>query len=350
MVERNDSLAPCGYFFKDNSCGLLELRKIRRALERKVYYINPLKMRIIMKHDLKSVCLAACLTLFLSCSDQAQQNIDQSNSRALRLVDNYSESFSANWASKNAGAMGNLYAEDAVRIVSTRQTPEYGREAIIAQFEEDFGGNFDTTEIEATTSTAKFLSSEIVVATGTYSVTDSAGRVINQGLWGNAFKLEGDTLTMLMESAGDATPDGMRQASLSTPEVTGQPYEGPGANLVNDGVNAYVLNTNTGNFSGVADLFIPDGIQAVSNNNRIISGREDILGAFNQNTVAGIELDAWSYGYRDLGNSIAIGWGGYRQLDDSGALIEYGLWGNVWENTATGLKLIVERAGAFSGE
>ena len=303
-----------------------------------------------MKYDLKSVCLAACLTLFFSCSDQAQQNSDQSNSRALTLVDNYSESFSANWASKNAEAMGNLYAEDAVRIVSTRQTPEYGREAITAQFEEDFGGNFDTTEIQATTSKAKFLSSEIVVATGTYSVTDNAGRVINQGLWGNAFKLEGDTLTMLMESAGDSTPDGMRQASLSTPEVTDQPYEGPGANLVNDGVSAYVLNANTGNFSGVADLFMPEGIRAVSNNNRIIFGRDDILEAFNQNAVAGIELDAWSYGYRDLGNSIAIGWGGYRELDDSGALIEYGLWGNIWEITTDGLKLVIERAGAFSGE
>ncbi len=334
----------------DNPCSLLGLIKIRRTLERKFYYINPLKMRIIMKYDLKSVCLAACLTLLFSCSDQAQQNSDQSNSRALTLVDNYSESFSANWASKNAEAMGNLYAEDAVRIVSTRQTPEYGREAITAQFEEDFGGNFDTTEIQATTSKAKFLSSEIVVATGTYSVTDNAGRVINQGLWGNAFKLEGDTLTMLMESAGDSTPDGMRQASLSTPEVTDQPYEGPGANLVNDGVSAYVLNTNTGNFSGVADLFMPEGIRAVSNNNRIIFGRDDILEAINQNAVAGIELDAWSYGYRDLGNSIAIGWGGYRQLDDSGALIGYGLWGNIWEITTDGLKLVIERAGAFSGE
>ena len=303
-----------------------------------------------MKYNLKSVCLAACLTLFFSCSDQAQQNSDQSNSRALTLVDNYSESFSANWASKNAEAMGNLYAEDAVRIVSTRQTPEYGREAITAQFEEDFGGNFDTTEIQATTSKAKFLSSEIVVATGTYSVTDNAGRVINQGLWGNAFKLEGDTLTMLMESAGDSTPDGMRQASLSTPEVTDQPYEGPGANLVNDGVSAYILNINTGNVSGSADVFLTEGIRAVSNNNRIIFGRDDILEAINQNAVAGIELDAWSYGYRDLGNSIAIGWGGYRQLDDSGALIGYGLWGNIWEITTDGLKLVIERAGAFSGE
>ena len=95
---------------------------------------------------------------------------------------------------------------------------------------------------------------------------------------------------------------------------------------------------------------MPEGIQAVSNNNRIIFGRDDILEAINQNAVAGIELDAWSYGYRDLGNSIAIGWGGYRQLDDSGALIEYGLWGNIWEITTDGLKLVIERAGAFSGE
>jgi uncharacterized protein (TIGR02246 family) len=303
-----------------------------------------------METSLKSVFITAALSLFVGCSDQSQQDSDQSDTRALTLVNNFTESFSANWASKNAEAMGNLYAEDAVRIVSARQTPVYGKEAITAQFEGDFDGAFETTKIEAVPSLAKFLSPDLVLATGTFSVTDAEGKTINQGYWGNAFKLQGSSLTMLMESAGDSAPNGMRRASLETPEMPDQMYEGPGANLVKGGVDAYVLNTNTANLNGIADLFTQNGIQAVSNNERILFGRDNILETLKQNPATEIKLDAWPYGYREIGNSIAIGWGGYRQTDPSGAVVEFGQWGNIWEVTETGLKIVIERASAFSGE
>ena len=232
----------------------------------------------------------------------------------------------------------------------SRQTPVYGKEAIIAQFEGDFDGAFETTKIESVPSLAKFLSPDLVLATGTFSVTDAEGKTINQGYWGNAFKLQGSSLTMLMESAGDSAPNGMRRASLETPEMPDQMYEGPGASLVKGGVDAYVLNTNTANPNGVADLFTQNGIQAVSNNDRILFGRDSILETLNQNPATEIKLDAWPYGYREIGNSIAIGWGGYRQTDPSGAVVEFGQWGNIWEVTETGLKIVIERASAFSGE
>ena len=303
-----------------------------------------------METTLKSVFITAALSLFIGCSNQSEQDSDQSDTRALTLVNNFTESFSSNWTSKNAEAMGNLYAEDAVRIVSTRQTPVYGREAITAQFEGDFNGAFETTNIDAVPSLAKFLSPDIVLATGTFNVIDAEGKTINQGYWGNAYKLQGSTLTVLMESAGDASLNGMRQASLETPEMPDQMYEGPGANLVNDAVDAYVLNANTGNSNGIADLFTQNGIQAVSNNDSILFGRDSILETLNQNPATEIELDAWPYGYREIGDSIAIGWGGYKQTDPSGTVVEFGQWGNIWEVTETELKLIIERASAFSGE
>ena len=303
-----------------------------------------------METSLKSVFITAALSLFVGCSDQSPQDSDQSDTRALTLVNNFTESFSANWASKNTEAIGNWYAEDAVRIVSSRQTPVYGKEAIIAQFEGDFDGAFETTKIELVPSLAKFLSPDLVLATGTFSVTDAEGKTINQGYWGNAYKLQGSSLTLLMESAGRSAPNGMRRASLETPEMPDRMYEGPGASLVKGGVDAYVLNTNTANPNGVADLFTQNGIQAVSNNDRILFGRDSILETLKQNPATEIKLDAWPYGYREIGNSIAIGWGGYRQTDPSGAVVEFGQWGNIWEVTETGLKIVIERASAFSGE
>ena len=121
-------------------------------------------------------------------------------------------------------------------------------------------------------------------------------------------------------------------------------------NMINEGVASYVLSANNGDSQGIADLFTQNGIQAVSNNDSILFGRESIVDTLNAGTATEIKLDAWSYGYRELGNSLAIGWGGYRQTSPSGELVEFGQWGNIWRITENGLKLIIERASAFSGE
>ena len=246
--------------------------------------------------------------------------------------------------------MGELYTSDAVRIVSSRQTPLYGRESITVEFESDFKRTQSLTSITAEPTVAKFLSSDLVFATGTFSVVDSDDNMISKGFWGNLMKIEGNSLKMLMESAGDATPRGMNNASLAVPEIRDPLYEGSGMNLINEGVASYVFSANNGDLQGIADLFTQNGIQAVSNNDSILFGRESIVDTLNAGTATEIKLDAWSYGYRELGNSLAIGWGGYRQTSPSGELVEFGQWGNIWRITENGLKLIIERASAFSGE
>lgn len=246
--------------------------------------------------------------------------------------------------------MGELYTSDAVRIVSSRQTPLYGRESITAEFESDFKRTQSVTSITAEPTVAKFLSSDLVFATGTFSVVDSDDNMISKGFLRNLMKIEGNSLKMFMESAGDATPRGMNNASLAIPEIRDPLYEGLGMNLINEGVASYVLSANNGDSQGIADLFTQNGIQAVSNNDNILFGRESIVDTLSAGTATEIKLDAWSYGYRELGNSLAIGWGSYRQTSPSGELVEFGQWGNIWRITENGLKLIIERASAFSGE
>jgi uncharacterized protein (TIGR02246 family) len=303
-----------------------------------------------MNTGVKKVVFTSILFFAASCSEEAIQNVELSDSRALTLVNNASNSFSSAWAEKDSEAMGELYDEDAIRIISTLHIPAYGKEAIVSGFENDFSEEFATTTIETVTTVARFLSPDTVLGTGTFGIKDSNGSTIMQGLWGNAYKLQGDKLLMLMESAGNSSTDGMSPISLAIPQVIDQIYGGPGSDLVNDGVIAYEMNTNSANPKGIADLFTENGIMAISANNRVILGNDNILESIGSNAETGITLDAWAYGYREIDDSIALGWGGYKQTDSSGSIVEYGQWGNIWEITTDGLKLIIERAAAFSGE
>jgi len=83
-------------------------------------------------------------------------------------------------------------------------------------------------------------------------------------------------------------------------------------NLLDQGVNAYVEGTNSGNFSAVANLFEEDGVQVVSANDRIIQGRPAILEAMQTAPGSEVTLSAWGYGYQPIGADLAIGWGATR--------------------------------------
>ncbi len=82
----------------------------------------------------------------------------------------------------------------------------------------------------------------------------------------------------------------------------------------------------------------------------LLPARRISLESLTTNAVPGVTLDAWSYGYREIGNSLALGWGGYNLTDSDGATIEYGQWGNINKITADRDMIVMERAGPFSGQ
>ena len=124
---------------------------------------------------------------------------------------------------------------------------------------------------------------------------------------------------------------------------------GPRADALNRIVTTYEENSVT-NPKAVADLFLDDGLHVISGNGRVIAGKEDISESLTTNAVPGVALDAWSYGYREIGNSLALGWGGYNLTDTDGTIIEYGQWGNINKITADSDMIVMERAGPFSGQ
>jgi len=296
----------------------------------------------------KTVILATTL-MIASCSESPISTEQDVEATANNLMDQFTESFSAAWASSDAEAIGQLYSEDAIRIVSTSATPTYGREAIISEFVVNFSNPDGATTIQAIAEIARFISDDIVIGAGTYEVRNADGAIGATGLWGNAFQLQDGRLLMLMESAGDMATGGMNPSSLAIPQVIDAVYMGPRADALNRVVTTYEENNAT-NPKAVADLFLDDGLHIISGNGRVIAGKEDIYEALTSNAVPGVTLDAWSYGYREIGNSLALGWGGYNLTDSDGAIIEYGQWGNINKITADGDMIVMERAGPFSGQ
>ena len=277
------------------------------------------------------------------------QSVDLSEARARRLMENYTAAFEAAWAANDAKALAALYAEDAVRVSSAEQLPAYGRAAIEAVHAASFGAENADSILTTTTEIARFLSPTIVMAAGTYEAKDQDGQVSMRGLWSNAWRVEDESLLMLLESAGDVVPGGMEADSLAAGQQVAEAYTGFGEELLNQGVAAYVINSNSGNFAGVADLFQSDGIQVVSANERIVVGKSEILQALSGGAVPGVSLEAWGYGYQEIGDGYAIGWGAYRQTDAEDRVVLFGHWGNIWSITDQGLMLVSERAGPYSG-
>ena len=291
--------------------------------------------------------LISAFALLAGCSEEPLSLTETADMSAAELIADFTESFSAAWADGDAQAMGRLFEEDAIRIVSTSASPIYGRDAIVREFaSNDFGADESTT-INATTEVAKFVSDDIVLGAGTYNILDSYGAAIVSGLWGNAFRLRAGSLLMLMESAGDLSVSGMSAASLAVPQKIDPIYSGPRAGALNQIVTTYEEN-NVSNPNAVAELFVNDGIHVISGNGRVIVGKENIRESLFSGAVDGVSLDAWSYGYRDVGDSLALGWGGYNLKDAAGQVIEYGMWGNVNRITEDGDRILMERAGPFS--
>jgi hypothetical protein len=296
----------------------------------------------------RTVILAITL-MIVSCSESPVNTNQVDEVTANNLMDQFTESFSAAWASGDAEAIGQLYSEDAIRIVSTSATPIYGREAIISDYGVNFSSPDGATIVKAIAEVAKFISDDIVIGAGTYEVIEADGTIGASGLWGNAFQLKAGRLLMLMESTGDMATAGMNPSSLAIPQVIDAVYVGPRADALNRIVTTYEENSVT-NPKAVADLFLNDGLHVISGNGRVISGKKDILESLTSNAVPGVTLDAWSYGYREIGNSVAIGWGGYNLTDTDGTIIEYGQWGNINKITADRDMVLMERAGPFSGQ
>ncbi|MDC3210582.1 hypothetical protein OAU10_03700 [Saprospiraceae bacterium] len=108
-------------------------------------------------------------------------------------------------------------------------------------------------------------------------------------------------------------------------------------------VAGYIKHLNEKNADSLSKLFTENALQNVSSKDGIVVGRENIKAT--EIFLDGQILDANILGYRYLGDSLAIGYGNWTQLDKTTNSMVRGQWGNIFKIDGNTAYLEMESAG-----
>jgi hypothetical protein len=152
------------------------------------------------KLALTSVLGAALL--FLSCKSEIKQ-VDTSLERASALMETTSAEFKSAWDSGNVEALAATFTEDGIRVISGSQEAIVGSAAIYESFglAHAEGSRFMGSHIELTVVDTQFISDDIMIGSGSFHILNAANESLEQGNWGNVYKVIDNKARLLMESA-----------------------------------------------------------------------------------------------------------------------------------------------------
>lgn len=300
----------------------------------------------------------ACTMLCLGCGTNAPQNKEQqtedhtsdmSNERASELLSGFITAFGGAWENGDPEGIAATFTEDGIRVIGGAQEVFNGRASIAASF----GGVQDgeplqNTRVEIVTTDARFVSEDLVIGCGYFKILNETNEILSEGKWGNTYRLEGDELLMLMESAYRSS-DAVDEVANANAVQKLQPNWDCGGSLacaqVAANVAAFVSSFNAESPNELSMLFREDGIRSVSELSKIALGRESILETF-QSAGGGV-LSADMKGFRDVGNNLAVAHGQWKISDGKGGVAAFGQWGNIFETSETNARLVMESAGRF---
>lgn len=277
-----------------------------------------------------------------------KKNIEQSVEKKLdakTLMNASTEKFKKFWNAGDANAISAEFTEDAIRVISNPESPIEGNEKIknsfIATFSEE--SELKDSQIMITIFEARFVSEDILLGTGTFEILDKDKNTIESGKWGNVYKLADGKIKFLLESAHstfDPAEIKTKEASVLEKSMVSEAlhFEKIQASVAN-----YIKFENEKNAEQLSLLFAENGIQSVSSKEGVIVGRESIKSS--EVFSDGYILNANILGYRYLGNSIAIGYGNWTQLDEKANTMVTGLWGNLFKIEGDVAYLLIESAG-----
>jgi len=182
-----------------------------------------------------------------------------------------------------------------------------------------------------------------MIGAGTFKISDNESSVVESGKWGNVYRYADGDIKFLLESAHPihdlAQITTKEMPSLESSIVSEQlHFEKVQASVAN-----YIKHANAGDAAALAMLFTQDGIQNVASKDGIVMGREQIKATttFSEGQV----LNANLLGYMDLGNSLAISWGNWMQVDSASNTTLRGQWGNLFEIKGDTAYVLMESAG-----
>jgi len=295
-----------------------------------------------------STSFALSLLFIAGCKNNTTQELVQeavSPPNAKELMSRSAERLIGLWASGDANMVAGEFTDDAIRVISNPNGAIVGGEAILESFKQTFSedSDFNNSKIEVGIVETRFVSDDIMIGAGTFKISDTDSVVIESGKWGNVYRYADGDIKFLLESA-HATQDLAKittkvMPSLESSIVSEQlHFEKVQASVAN-----YIKHANAGDAAALAMLFTQDGIQNVASKDGIVMGREQIKATttFSDGQV----LNANLLGYMDLGNSLAIAWGNWMQVDSASNTSIIGQWGNLFEIKGDTAYVLMESAG-----
>lgn len=305
-----------------------------------------------MGQKLTHSCFLAGLTLFVTActsKDPVSDPAEQLAALEGRFLDAFNKG--------DAAALAGLFAADGVRVISGAQLPSTGRDQIQQLFEKDIAqhnANRDNRLVSETRA-VRDLGAGVVVADGGFELKDKDGATLLGGKWGCVYRKADGGLEVVMESAHvakhtlaqpvDFTKVERQQAS---PSDLGD--AAPYVDAVNKMISDYAAAVKSGDAGKMAAMFTEDGVQLVGSSTAPHRGRAAIEAAAAKvlaaNGYTGTTLTGQVLGLNKVSDTLLCGHGVWQVADDSGAVLEFGQWGNLMEIQQDGsLLLIMESAG-----
>ena len=255
------------------------------------------------------------------------------------------ESFIGLWGLGDAPGISGEFTDDAVRVISNSLAPIVGGEAIKNSFVETFaeGSEFKNSHIIASTIETRLLSDEILIGAGTFKILDANNETLESGKWGNVYRYKDGKVKFLLESAhrifNETDTLSTEVISLEESIVSKEAH----FDKIQASVAGYIKYANEKDAEGLSMLFTENAIQNVSSKEGIVVGRDKIKAT--EVFADGMVLDANILGYTYLGDSLAVGYGNWTQLDTSTNTMVRGQWGNVFKIDGDTAYLVMESAG-----
>ena len=295
-----------------------------------------------------STSLALSLLFITGCKNNNTQEVEQElvtppNAKALMMASK--DRFVAYWAAGDVAAVAGEFTDDATRVISNPNGAIVGGQAILESFTQTFSeeSEFKNSKIEVAILEARFVSEDIMIGAGTFKISDNDSSVVESGKWGNVYRYTDGDIKFLLESA-HATHDLAKITTKEMPSLESSIVsEQLHFEMVQASVANYIKHANAGDAAALAMLFTQDGIQNVASKDGIVMGREQIKATttFSEDQV----LNANLLGYMDLGNSLAIAWGNWMQVDSASNTTLRGQWGNLFEIKGDTAYVLMESAG-----
>jgi ketosteroid isomerase-like protein len=259
-------------------------------------------------------------------------------------IEAHLDAFEVAWAASDAGALGALYAENAVRIASSKQTPMYGRQAVVDHYAESFAASEIQSLIELTLVESRSVGPDHVMAVGEWRLSGASEADVRTGTWLNLYDVSGPALQAVFDNASSAIP--LADFASVTREMD-EIYTGESSDRVDQAIDQYLGFLHDGDFDALAaNSFVEAGMQVMDGG--MLMGREALASGM-QPMEPGTTLIAHGYGYRAVVDDLALAWGPYEVRDAEGQIIAFGQWGNLFRVVDGRLVIIVEAGGMYSG-